>query len=100
MKTYRVFLARDYRAVIYFDVQAPTAAQARTKAKRAAYKVEPDPRMTATDNGWLPDHDGTEIPGVGSDYAHPRGNRRGMIEVARGVFQDRFAYRKSRESNR
>ena len=51
---YRVFLRRHYIAVEFFDIECETARQAASLATRAARQVRPDPRLEATDNGWIP----------------------------------------------
>ena len=52
---YRVFVTRYYTAVNFFDIECETARQAASLATRAARQLRPDPRLEATDNGWIPD---------------------------------------------
>lgn len=85
VKTFRVFVTRHYIAVERFDIKETTVRRARTKAKKAAYKVRPNPRAEATDNGWIPD-DGIEIPRVGSYGEGGRYTDKTLVEVVPGVF--------------
>ena len=52
---YRVFVTRHYIAADFFDIECEAARQAASLATRAARQLRPDPRLEATDNGWIPD---------------------------------------------
>lgn len=80
-RPYRVTCTRHYIAVELVDVMASSPAQAAAVAKRAVQKVSPDPRETATDNGWQAD-DLVEIPTIGCGAGAPYK----QTEVEDGVF--------------
>jgi hypothetical protein len=82
-KPYRVFVTRHYIAVEFFDVMATTPRRAKTMAKKAAQKLRPDPRLSATDNHWQADAPTPLENGLGS-YA---GGVSPLREVAPGVFK-------------
>lgn len=50
---YRVFIERNYIAVEFFDIKAKNKPSARRIAEKAGYKIYPDVRQEATDNGWI-----------------------------------------------
>jgi hypothetical protein len=81
-KVFRVFVTRHFIAVEWFDVRAATPAKARRKAEKAAKRL-PDPRATATDNGWHADPP-VEVVAPGS---YKGGKRHAMREVDDGVFR-------------
>jgi hypothetical protein len=82
MATYRVFLTRHYIAVQWADVNANSPDAAKRLAERVVYRLQPDPRQTATDNGWHVDGDvvAVEQPGVFSGGVHD------MREISTGIF--------------
>lgn len=81
----RVFLTRHYISVTWFDVMASTDAEARRKATKAAYKLKPDPRAQATDNGWIPDAPVILEAGIGSSVA----GISEVVEILPGVFHNK-----------
>jgi hypothetical protein len=64
-KTYRVFVAKTYRSVEFFDIEADSPARAARAAEAAARHLYPDTRETALDNGWHAEDGATEIPHLG-----------------------------------
>jgi hypothetical protein len=78
---YRVFVERHYIAVEWFDVRTSTYGKAMRKATAAANKL-PDPRLTATDNGWISEMP-VQVPTIGSHSAGVHD----MVRVADGVYQ-------------
>lgn len=89
-KTYRVFLARHYIAVDWYDIEATSPKVARKAAKKAARKHMSDARREAVDNGWIPEEPvEIEYPGFS---AHPFQ----VIEVFRD--KDTIVYSRKEES--
>jgi hypothetical protein len=83
MTTYRVFVQRHYIAVEFFEVKAKSPGRARSLAERAAKKLRPDPRLKATDNGWIAD-DPIKIKRPG---AYPDGWTHPVKKISPHVFQ-------------
>lgn len=81
-QTFRVFVTRQYTAVEWFDVVAPTAERARRLALDTVSHAQPDPRESATDSGWTADKPVT-IKHIGQS----EGGKEPMREIRPGVHQ-------------
>ncbi len=83
MAVYRVFLIRDYRAVAFYDVRAPTQARAAAMAKRHARRQLKDVRADATDSGWQATRPIIEVesPGACGERQAP------IVEEAPGIWR-------------